>query len=63
MVVCVDSASSTSILLSSAELCSCSIILFPFLVDVIILPPHAAGEGVVGFTFSVYATNVDAEQV
>jgi hypothetical protein len=42
--------------------------LFSFLVDVTILPHHAAGEDTlvvlfVGFVFSVYATNVDAEQV
>jgi hypothetical protein len=52
----------------SAELCSCSDILFSFLVDVTILPPQAAGEDTlivlfIGFVFSVYATKVDAEQV
>jgi len=51
-----------------AELCSCSVILVSCFVEVIVLPPHAAGDDVLtilltGFVFSVYATKVDAEQV
>jgi hypothetical protein len=44
----------------SAELCSCSVTLVSCLIT---LPPHADGCGIIGFTLSVYATNVDAEQV
>jgi hypothetical protein len=60
--------SSTSAFSVSAELCSCSDMLFSFLVDVTILPPQAAGEDTLVelfdcFVFSVYATKVDAEQV
>jgi hypothetical protein len=55
---------------ASADECSGSFVDCLFVVVEIILPHQAAGVGVevdslttTGFAFSVYATNVDAEQV